>query len=74
MSLKERLDGLSEDLKAKAKECKTQEDLIKLIGEAGIDLSPDDLNQVAGGVLAPLADLRPGYNETGGQEPLKLRP
>ena len=42
-------DELSEDLKERAKTCKTPEELLALAKDEGIVLSDEDLEQVAGG-------------------------
>ena len=43
--------NLSDEFKAKAAECKSQEDLINLIKEEGLELSDEQLNGIAGGGL-----------------------
>jgi len=42
-------DELSQEQKERARACKTPEELMALAKEEGIDLSDDDLEQVAGG-------------------------
>ena len=42
-------DELSEDLKERAKACKTPEEMLALAKDEGIVLSDEDLEQVAGG-------------------------
>ena len=42
-------DELSEDLKERAKACKTPEEVLALAKDEGIVLSDEDLEQVAGG-------------------------
>lgn len=42
-------DELSEDLKERAKACKTPEELLALAKDEGIVLSDEDLGQIAGG-------------------------
>jgi len=42
-------DELSEDLKERAKACKTPEEVLALVKDEGIVLSDEDLEQVAGG-------------------------
>ena len=49
MSKEELLKGLSEEQIAKAKECKSQEELLNLAKEEGIELTDDQLEAVAGG-------------------------
>ena len=46
----ELLKGLSEEQIAKVKECKSQEELLKLAKEEGIELSEEQLDAVSGGV------------------------
>ena len=43
------LDDLSNDLKAKALECKSADELLKLAREEGIELSDEQLDAIAGG-------------------------
>ena len=40
---------LSDELKAKAQDCKNPEDLIKLAQSEGIDLTDEQLDSIAGG-------------------------
>ena len=42
-------ESLSEEQKAKAKACKTPEDMLALAKEEGYELSDDDLDAVSGG-------------------------
>ncbi|MBE6465474.1 Nif11 family protein [Denitrobacterium detoxificans] len=42
-------DELSEDLKERAKACKTPEEMLALAKDEGMVLSDEDLEQVAGG-------------------------
>ena len=44
-------DSLTDEQKAKAKACKTPDELIKLAGEEGIELPDEALNAVAGGYI-----------------------
>ena len=44
-------DSLTDEQKAKAKECKSADELIKLAGEEGIELPDEVLDAVAGGVI-----------------------
>ena len=46
---KELLKGLSEGQIAKAKECKNQEELLKLAKEEGIELTSEQMEAVSGG-------------------------
>ena len=46
---KELLNGLTEEQIAKAKACKSQEELLKLAKEEGIELSDEQLSAVSGG-------------------------
>ncbi len=43
------LSNLSDDLKAKARECKTTEELLALASEEGVELSDAELENVSGG-------------------------
>ena len=45
----ELLKGLSEEQLAKIKNCKNQEDLLKVAKEVGIELTPEQLEAVSGG-------------------------
>ncbi|MBQ9043627.1 MAG: hypothetical protein IJ111_12540 [Eggerthellaceae bacterium] len=42
-------DDLTEEQKAKARACKTPEDLVSLAKEEGVELTDDQLEEVAGG-------------------------
>ncbi len=42
-------DELSEDLKERAKACKTPEEMLALAKDEGMVLSDEDLEQIAGG-------------------------
>ena len=42
-------DEISEELKDRAKACKTPEELLALAEEEGVDLSDAELDQIAGG-------------------------
>ena len=44
-------NDLSEDLKAKAKACKTPDELLQLAKDEGIELSDDQLEQMSGGLV-----------------------
>ena len=46
---KELLEGLTEEQIAKIKSCKTQEEILKLAKEEGIELTDDQLEAVNGG-------------------------
>ncbi len=46
---KELLNGLTEEQIAKVKACKSQEELLKLAKEEGVELSDEQLNTVSGG-------------------------
>ncbi len=51
-------DSLTDEQKAKAKTCKTTDELTELAGKEGIELPDEALDQVAGGIPADL-DGRP---------------
>ncbi len=57
-ALKGVYDSLTDEQKAKAKACKTMEELTELAGKEGIELPDEALDQVAGGIPADL-DGRP---------------
>ena len=46
---KEMFDGLSEDLKKKATECKSAEELMELAKSEGIELTDEQLDAISGG-------------------------
>ena len=48
----ELLNGLSEEQIAKVKACKSQEELLKLAQEEGVELSDEQLAAVNGGVCS----------------------
>ena len=52
----ELLNGLNEKQIAKAKECKSQEELLKLAKEEGIELTNEQLEAVSGGALCSSTD------------------
>ncbi|MCR4870420.1 MAG: Nif11-like leader peptide family natural product precursor [Atopobiaceae bacterium] len=49
------LESLSPELLEKAKACKTAEELVALVKDAGLELSDEELSFIAGGLL--LGDL-----------------
>ena len=51
--MKEIYDGLSDELKEKAKACKTTDELMELAGKEGIELPDEVLDTVAGGCSCP---------------------
>ena len=53
-AFKDICDSLTDEQKAKAKQCKTMEELTKFAGEEGIELTDEVLEAVAGG--HPLLD------------------
>ena len=54
--LKNVWDSLTDEQKAKAKECKTADELLKFAGEEGIELPDEVLDAVAGGALVKITD------------------
>ena len=48
----ELLKGLTEEQIAKIRECKSQEELLKLAKEEGIELTDDQLEAVSGGACS----------------------
>ena len=63
------LNNLSDEVKAKAMECESQEDLLKLAKEEGIEISEDDVTAglekmaAASGGKTTAADLRKQIEE-----------
>ena len=54
MKYEELVNGLSEEVKQKLTECKTQEEVKKILAEAGIEpLDSELLDDVAGGMRDP---------------------
>ena len=49
MNRKEFYNTLSDDVKAKIKACKTEDEMLKVLGEEGIALDDDLLDSVSGG-------------------------
>ena len=49
MAVQDIYKNLTDEQKEKFKACKTQEDLMKALDEENIELSPDQLEAVAGG-------------------------
>ena len=64
--MKETLKGIYENLtdeqKAKAKACKSPDELMKLAGEWGIELPDDMIDAVAGGGCGRLCDSNQGFD------------
>lgn len=50
-TMKELFESLTEEQKAKVKECKTQEELIAFLSEAGIAIPDELVSGVAGGFV-----------------------
>ena len=50
MNQKELYSSLSEDVKSKIKACKTEEEMMKVLSEADVELDPELLESVSGGV------------------------
>ena len=50
---KELLKGLTEEQIAKIKACKSQEEMLALAKEEGVELSEEQLNAVSGGACSP---------------------
>ena len=48
-SLEQIYENLSDEVKAKVKDCKTTEDIMKLAQSEGIELTEEQLEAVAGG-------------------------
>ena len=53
-ALKGLWEGLTEDQKGKAKECKSMDELMMLAGRLGVELPDEILDAVAGGVYSHL--------------------
>ena len=49
MDIKKRIEGLSEEQKAKALACKTPEEMLEFAREEGFDLADEELEAVTGG-------------------------
>ena len=47
------MDSLTDEQKAKARACKTWEELVQLAGQEGIELPGEVLDMVAGGYSVP---------------------
>ena len=52
MSKKDLLAGLSEEQIAKVRACKSSDELLKLAKKEGIELTPEQLEAVSGGVCS----------------------
>ena len=52
MSEKNSFDRLSDELKAKLRECRTEEELNKVLTDAGLELDQDLLEAVVGGLAS----------------------
>ena len=53
MNRREFYDGLSEDVKAKLKACRSEEEMMKVLDEEKIELDPELLDGVSGGENRP---------------------
>lgn len=51
MSDKNTFENLSNEIKAKLRECSTEEEMSKVLEEAGVELDVDALEAVSGGAL-----------------------
>ena len=51
MNRKEFYNTLSEDVKTKIKACKTEEEMMKVLDEEKIELDPELLDSISGGVF-----------------------
>ena len=61
MESKELLSSLSEEMKQKLAECRTQEEICKVLTEAGVEPLDDELlDAVAGGLMGGRATI-PSY-------------
>ena len=60
-ALKELFDKLTDEQKAKAKECKTAEELMDFAGKEGVELPDELLDNVAGGLSD--ADINRNFEE-----------
>ena len=58
-ALKGVCDSLSDELKEKAKACRTMDELTALAAKEGIELPDEALDAVAGGELIPCQSLNP---------------
>ena len=68
-ALKEIYDSLTDEQKAKAKKCKTTEELLKLAGEEGIELPDEALDAAAGGNCKTTDDFLKLAGEEGIKHP-----
>lgn len=66
-ALKAIYDSLTDEQKERAKACKTTDELVKLAGEEGIELSDEMIEAAAGGVQAGFFTSG-GSKEFGGQK------
>ena len=63
------LESLSEEQKAKAKECKTAEELLQLAASEGIELPDEMLDKVAGGFFPTAEEYHERFEGTEGYLP-----
>ena len=49
MNQKEFYNSLSEDVKAKLKNCKSEEEMMKVLDEEKVELDPELLDEISGG-------------------------
>ena len=60
MDLKELYNNQSEEVKAKLKACKSEEEMMQVLDEEGIMLDPEILDKISGGALPiPIEDDSP---------------
>ena len=67
--LKAAWDSLTEEQKAKAKECKTAEELLQLAASEGIELPDEMLDKVAGGFFPTAEEYHERFEGTEGYLP-----
>ena len=53
MNKKEFYNSLSDEVKAKIKACKTEEEMLKVLQDEKIELDPELLDKVSGGYIPP---------------------
>ena len=65
MALEDRIKALTPEQRARAKQCKSAEELLALAKEDGYELTDDELDAVVGGRLLGLADSAGDVKEPG---------
>ena len=62
MTKKEFYNSLSDELKAKIRTCKSEDEMLKTLEDAGVELDPELLEGVSGGTVSPCPEHDKTFN------------